>query len=160
LLYQGGYFRQYLNPDGWQQERYPTNDFFILPVLPVRDSARANLKVSVQLPSGPVWMQVWLIQVGRVSLYLLDTNIPENERQQDREITDQLYGGDSDKRIRQEIVLGIGGTRALKALGIHPTVYHMNEGHSAFLALERIRLLMQEHRLSFEEALEACRVNN
>jgi starch phosphorylase len=160
LLYQGGYFRQYLNPDGWQQERYPTNDFFTLPVLPARDSTGADLKVSALLPSGPVWMQVWRIQVGRVNLYLLDTNIPENELQQDREITDQLYGGDNDKRIRQEIVLGIGGMRALKALGIHPTVYHMNEGHSAFLALERIRLLMQEQKLSFEEALEACRVNN
>ena len=160
LLYQGGYFRQYLNPDGWQQERYPTNDFFTLPVLPVRDSAGVNLKVQVKLPTGPVWIQVWRIQVGRVSLYLLDTNIPDNPLQQDREITDQLYGGDNDKRIRQEIVLGIGGLRALKALGVQPTVYHMNEGHSAFLALERIRLLMQEQKLTFEEALEACRVNN
>ena len=160
LLYQGGYFRQYLNPDGWQQERYPTNDFFTLPVLPVRDSAGLNLKVPVKLPSGLVWLQVWCINVGRVSLYLLDTNIPDNHLQQHREITDQLYGGDNDKRIRQEIVLGIGGLRALKAVGLQPTVYHMNEGHSAFLALERIRLLMQEQKLNFEEALEACRVNN
>ncbi len=106
------------------------------------------------------WIQVWRIQVGRVSLFLLDTNIPDNPLQQDREITDQLYGGDSDKRIRQEIVLGIGGMRALKAMGVKPTVYHMNEGHSAFLALERIRLLIDEHKLTFEEALEACRVNN
>jgi starch phosphorylase len=160
LLYQGGYFRQYLNPDGWQQERYPTNDFFTLPVLPVRDSAGLNLKVPIKLPSGLVWLQVWCINVGRVSLYLLDTNIPDNHLQQHREITDQLYGGDNDKRIRQEIVLGIGGLRALKAVGLQPTVYHMNEGHSAFLALERIRLLMQEQKLNFEEALEACRVNN
>jgi starch phosphorylase len=160
LLYQGGYFRQYLNPDGWQQERYPTNDFFTLPVLPVRDSAGVNLKVPVKLPSGLVWIQVWRIKVGRVSLYLLDTNIPDNPLQQDREITDQLYGGDNDKRIRQEILLGIGGLRALKAIGIQPTVYHMNEGHSAFLAIERIRLLMQEQKLTFEEALEACRMNN
>jgi starch phosphorylase len=160
LLYQGGYFRQYLNQDGWQQERYPTNDFFTLPVLPVRDEAGQNLKVTVKLPSGPVWLQVWRLQVGRVSLYLLDSNIPDNHLQQDRDITDQLYGGDTDKRIRQEIVLGIGGLRALIALGLQPTVYHMNEGHSAFLALERIRLLMQEQKLTFEEALEACRVNN
>jgi starch phosphorylase len=160
LLYQGGYFRQYLNQDGWQQERYPTNDFFTLPVLPVRDSAGQNLKVTVKLPSGPVWLQVWRLLVGRVSLYLLDSNIPDNHLQQDRDITDQLYGGDSDKRIRQEIVLGIGGLRALNALGLQPTVYHMNEGHSAFLALERIRLLMLEQKLNFEEALEACRVNN
>src|SRR6266566_4294415 len=160
LLYQGGYFRQYLNPDGWQQERYPTNDFFTLPVQPVPDSTGQNLKVAVKLPSGPVWIQIWRIGVGRVSLYLLDTNIPENHLQQDREITDQLYGGDSDKRIRQEIVLGIGGLRALQAVGAQPTVFHMNEGHSAFLALERIRLLMQEQKLTFEEAHEACRVNN
>src|SRR5450432_2503444 len=160
LLYQGGYFRQYLNPDGWQQERYPTNDFFTLPVLPVHDSAGLNLKVPVKLPSGLVWIQVWCIKVGRVSLYLLDTNIPDNPLQQDREITDQLYGGDTDKRIRQEIVLGIGGLRALKAVGAQPTVYHMNEGHSAFLAIERIRLLMQEQKLTFEEAFEACRLNN
>ena len=160
LLYQGGYFRQYLNPDGWQQERYPVNDFFTLPVLPVRDSAGLNLKVPVKLPSGLVWIQVWRILVGRVSLYLLDTNISDNHLQQDREITDQLYGGDNDKRIRQEIVLGIGGLRALKAVGVQPTVYHMNEGHSAFLALERMRLLMQEQKLTFEEALEACRLNN
>ena len=160
LLYQGGYFRQYLNPDGWQQERYPTNDFFTLPVLPVRDSTGSNMKVSIKLPSGQVWIQVWCIKVGRVSLYLLDTNIPDNHAQQNREITDQLYGGDNDKRIRQEIVLGIGGMRALKALGVQPTVYHMNEGHSAFLALERIGVLMQEQKLNFEEALEASRVNN
>jgi starch phosphorylase len=160
LLYQGGYFRQYLNPDGWQQERYPTNDFFTLPVQPVRDAAGVNLKVSVSLPSGQVWIQVWCINVGRVSLYLLDTNISDNHIQQHREITDQLYGGDNDKRIRQEIVLGIGGLRALEALGVHPTVYHMNEGHSAFLALERVRVLMQEQKLNFAEALEASRVNN
>src|SRR5260221_2355470 len=98
--------------------------------------------------------------VGRVNLYLLDSNISDNPRPEDRQITDQLYGGDSDKRIRQEIVLGIGGVRALKAVGVQPTVYHMNEGHSAFLALERIRLLMQEQKLTFEEALEACRINN
>ncbi len=160
LLYQNGYFRQHLNPDGWQQERYPINDFFTLPVIPVRDASGNNLKVSVKLPSGQVWLQVWCIKVGRVSLYLLDSNIPENPLAQDREITDQLYGGDMDKRIRQEIVLGIGGLRALKEIGLQPTVYHMNEGHSAFLALERIRIFMQEQKLSFEEALEAARVNN
>src|SRR5579872_5148302 len=97
LLYQQGYFRQFLNPDGWQQERYPLNDFYTLPILPVRDSAGLNLKVPVKLPSGLVWVQVWCINVGRISLYLLDTNIPDNPLQQDREITDQLYGGDNDK---------------------------------------------------------------
>jgi starch phosphorylase len=160
LLYQQGYFRQVLNADGWQQERYPTNDFYTLPVLPVHDSEGNDLKVKVRLPTGEVVIQVWKIEVGRIQLILLDTNIPDNLLPQDRDITDSLYGGDTDTRIRQEIVLGIGGVRALRALGLEPTVYHMNEGHSAFLALDRIRLLMQECHLSFEEALEAARASN
>ncbi|HWC00565.1 MAG TPA: alpha-glucan family phosphorylase, partial [Bryobacteraceae bacterium] len=140
LLYQQGYFRQVLNPDGWQHERYPTNDFYTMPVSPVRTADGKDLKVSVKLPTGNVMIQVWKIEIGKVNLYLLDTNIPENLLPQDRDITDSLYGGDIDTRIRQEIVLGIGGVRALKALGLEPTVFHMNEGHSAFLALERVRL--------------------
>jgi starch phosphorylase len=160
LLYQQGYFRQVLNPDGWQQERYPTNDFYTLPALPVRGADGQNLKVYVNLPTGKVAIQVWKMEVGRVALYLLDTNVPENLLPQDRGITDSLYGGDTDTRIRQEIVLGIGGLRVLKALGLEPTVYHMNEGHSAFLALERIRVLMTEHHLSFEESLAATRASN
>jgi starch phosphorylase len=149
-----------LNPDGWQQERYPTNDFYTLPALPVRDAQGENVKVHVRLPTGKVAIQVWKMEVGRVTLYLLDTNIPENQLPQDRGITDSLYGGDTDTRIRQEIVLGIGGLRALKAVGLEPTVYHMNEGHSAFLALERVRVLKREHQLNFEEALEATRASN
>ncbi|HEX8985949.1 MAG TPA: alpha-glucan family phosphorylase [Bryobacteraceae bacterium] len=160
LLYQTGYLQQYLNPDGWQQERYPVNDFYTLPVMPVRDAAGGELKVEVKLPAGVVRIKVWLMEVGRVKLYLLDTNVPENENPEYRGITDALYGGDNHVRIRQEIVLGIGGLRALKALGYEPTVYHMNEGHSAFLALERIRVLKAEHGLTFEEALEASRNNN
>jgi starch phosphorylase len=160
LLYQQGYFRQALNPDGWQHERYPINDFYTLPVSPVRDDKGQELKVSVKLPTGKVAIQVWQIEVARVKLYLLDTNLPENSLPQDRDITDSLYGGDTDRRIRQEIVLGIGGLRALKALGIEPTAYHMNEGHSAFLALERVRVLMQERGMSFDEALEAARTNS
>jgi starch phosphorylase len=160
LLYQKGYLQQTLNPDGWQQERNPINDFYTLPVLPAKDAAGQEIYVYVKLPSGVVHLKVWQISVGRVKLYLLDTNIPENQRAEDRDITDQLYGGDSYTRIRQEIVLGVGGLRALKALGIEPTVFHMNEGHSAFLAIERIRVLMQEHNLTFEEAHEASRVNN
>jgi starch phosphorylase len=93
-------------------------------------------------------------------LYLLDTNIPENQLPQDRDITDSLYGGDADTRIRQEIVLGIGGMRALQAMGLTPTVFHMNEGHSAFLVLEQVRLLMRDRKLTFEEAVEAARVSN
>src|SRR5690348_3263616 len=160
LLYQQGYFRQFLNPDAWQQERYPMNDFYTLPLHPVKDADGKDLKVTVKLPTGVVYIQVWKLDVGRITLYLLDTNIPDNVLPQDRDITDSLYGGDKDTRIRQEIVLGIGGLRVLKALGLEPTVYHMNEGHSAFLALERVRVLMQERKLSFDEALEISRTNN
>src|SRR5579884_2546422 len=160
LLYQKGYLQQTLGPDGWQQERTPVNDFYTLPVRPCTDKSGEEVIVSVTLPSGEVYIKVWRIDVGRVKLYVLDTNIPQNTSAEHREITDQLYGGDIHKRIRQEIVLGIGGLRALKKLGIEPTVYHMNEGHSAFLAIERIRVLMQEHSLTFEQALEATRVSN
>lgn len=160
LLYQTGYFQQHLNPDGWQVERYPTNDFYTWPVQPALDANGNEVHVELRLPQGVVKIKVWRIKVGRVDLLLLDTNIPENHLPELRDITDQLYGGDTTVRIRQELVLGVGGLRALKALGIEPTVFHMNEGHSAFLALERIRLLMKEQNLSFEEALDAARSNN
>jgi starch phosphorylase len=160
LLYQKGYFKQFLNPDGWQQERNPVNDFYTLPVLPVRKPDGSEMIVSVTIPAGTLHIKVWHLDVGRTKLYLLDTNIPENERADLRDITDELYGGDAQTRIRQEIVLGIGGMRALKALRLSPTVFHMNEGHSAFLAVERIRVLMEEHKLTFEEALDAARSNN
>jgi starch phosphorylase len=146
LLYQEGYFRQYLNGAGWQQEAFEENDFHVLPIEFV-----PNVQVHVSLPDGEVTARVWRAVVGRIQLYLLDTNIPTN-RPEHRAITAQLYGGDLDMRIRQEILLGIGGVRALEALGLHPTVYHMNEGHSAFLALERIRSLMESQHLSFAEA--------
>jgi starch phosphorylase len=160
LLYQKGYHQQTLNPDGWQQERYPINDFYTLPIEQVVDERGNELKLSVKLPTGNVWIKVWCINVGRVRLFLLDTNIADNTREEDRDITDSLYGGDTYTRIRQEIVLGIGGLRALKALNLDPTVFHMNEGHSAFLAVERIRVLMQERGLTFVEALDASRLNN
>jgi starch phosphorylase len=159
LLYQKGYLRQVLNPDGWQQERYPINDFYLLPLLPVHDGDGSELVVTVDVPGGQIHAKVWQMNIGRVRLYLLDTNIASNPPAF-RDITDQLYGGDHHVRIRQELVLGIGGLRALKALGLNPTVYHMNEGHSAFLAIERIRLLMAEQHLSFDEALDAARQNN
>jgi starch phosphorylase len=160
LLYQQGYFRQLLNPDGWQQERYPINDFYTLPLVTVKDKDGRDLKVTVKLPTGNVFIQVWKLEVGRIRLYLMDTNIPDNVLPQDRDITDSLYGGDIDTRIRQEIVLGIGGMRALQAMGLEPTVFHMNEGHSAFLALEQVRLYMRDQKLSFEEAIEAARASN
>ncbi len=153
LLYQQGYFRQYLNQAGWQQEAYEDNDFYNLPIhLVERDGA--PLKISVALPGREVYAQIWLTQVGRVPLYLLDTNISENQRPEDRDITDQLYGGDQEMRMKQEILLGVGGYQALEALGMSPTIYHMNEGHSAFLALEHTRRLMEEHGLTFAEARE------
>ena len=146
LAYQQGYFRQYLNAAGWQQEAFEDNDFHTLPISLVPD-----LKIQVDLPEGRVTARVWSVNVGRLKLFLLDTNIPEN-RPEYREITHHLYGGDLDMRIRQEILLGIGGYRLLEGLGLQPTVYHMNEGHSAFLGLERILRLMETRHLSFAEA--------
>ena len=160
LLYQKGYLQQSLNPDGYQQERNPINDFYTLPVKPMTGPDGGDVIVTVKLPTGQVYIKVWQIAVGRVKLYLLDTNIPDNERLEHREITDQLYGGDIHNRMRQEIVLGIGGLRALEAVNLQPTAYHMNEGHSAFLAIERMRLLIQKQNLNFEEAFDTCRTNN
>jgi starch phosphorylase len=159
LLYRQGYFQQYLNRDGWQQEFYPENDWYNMPVHLERDAGGDPLRVVVEMAGHKVTAQIWRVQVGRVPLYLLDTNIPENAPH-DRVITAQLYGGDRDMRIRQEILLGIGGIRALAALGIEPAVCHMNEGHSAFLALERIRHLMQAHKLSYEAARELVWASN
>ncbi len=155
LLYRHGYFQQYLNAEGWQQEYYPDLDFNNLPVKPVKNDDGEQIKVRVDLQGRSVAVAVWECVVGRIPLYLLDTNLVENAPE-DRGITDKLYGGDMEQRIRQEIVLGIGGVHALDALGIQPTVYHMNEGHSAFLALERIRRLIDKHDISFDEAREAA----
>ncbi len=160
LLYQTGYFQQQLNPDGWQVEKYPENDFYTWPVHPALDDNGEEIRVEVRMPQGLVSIKVWLMKVGRVDLVLLDTNVPENTIPELRDITDQLYGGNSEVRIRQEIVLGVGGLRALKALKFEPTVYHMNEGHSAFLSLERIRVMMNDQGLTFDEALDAVRTNN
>lgn len=159
LMYREGYFRQYLSVDGWQQERYPENDFFNLPLIPETHADGSPVLISVPFPHREVFARIWRIQVGRVPLYLLDTNIPQNTPD-DRAITNQLYGGDIEMRIRQEMILGIGGIRALKALGKMPTVCHMNEGHSAFLGLERIRMLMEETGLDFATAREAVAAGN
>ena len=153
LLYQEGYFSQYLSNDGWQMETYPVNDFNNIPVKLVRDNNGKPLKVSVNFKGENVNILIWRVDVGRVPLYLLDTNMSSNSPEASR-TTAQLYGGDREMRIRQEIVLGIGGVRALKALGIDPTVIHMNEGHSAFSALERISLFRKEKGLTFDEARE------
>ena len=155
LLYQQGYFEQRLNDDGWQQESTPENDFHTLPLTLERDSDGGPLTVSVGLPDGPLVAQIWRADVGRMPLYLLNANTAHNSADQ-RRVTHHLYGGDEDMRIRQEILLGIGGLRALAALGIEPVVCHMNEGHSAFLSLERTRRVMQAHELTFAEAREAA----
>jgi len=154
LLYQQGYFRQYLNQSGWQQELYPVNDFYNLPVSLVAKADGQPMVVEVDLAGRPTYAQVWKAQVGRVPLYLLDTNIDGNARHEERDLTDQLYGGDREMRIRQEILLGIGGYRVLQMLGLQPTVYHMNEGHSAFLAIEHVQHLMKSYQLSLAEARE------
>lgn len=160
LAYQNGYFQQALDSDGWQQERAPVNDFYSLPLTLITNPDGSAMLVSVPISNTDIYVKVWRVDVGRVHLYLLDTNVPENTSSEFRETTHQLYGGDVHTRIRQEIVLGIGGLRVLRQLGLTPTVFHMNEGHSAFLAVERIRVLMAEQRLSFEEALYASRSSN
>jgi starch phosphorylase len=149
LLYAEGFFRQKLNADGYQEERFPRLDPHGLPLTPT------GLQVSVDMGDEVARLNVWQVEVGRINLYLLDaavdTNSPEIAA-----ITNRLYGGDNEHRIRQEIVLGIGGVRALRALGLHPQVFHTNEGHAGFLSLERIRELV-ESGLSFTEAIEVVR---
>ena len=159
LLYRQGYFRQYLNIEGWQQEFYPENDFYNLPLHLERGADRVPLRVELDFPGHRVYAHIWRVQIGRIPLYLLDTNLDDNSSE-DREITAQLYGGDQEMRIRQEILLGIGGIRALRLMGIEPNICHMNEGHAAFLALERIRLLMESHDVSFAEAREVVKAGN
>lgn len=159
LLYQQGYFAQYLNADGWQQERYPINDFYNMPLHLERNPDGTELRIAVDYPGRKVYARVWRVQVGTVPLYMLDTNIEPNKAY-DHDITDQLYGGDIDMRIHQEIMLGIGGVQMLKALGYEVTAYHMNEGHAAFSALERIRILIQEQGLSYRQARQVVASSN
>lgn len=154
LLYQKGYFKQYLNIDGWQQESYPDNDFYNLPVLPVLDGSGTQAAFYLEMDGRNVKVLIWKAQVGRIILYLLDTNDPSNSDAA-RAITSELYGGDIEMRIQQEIVLGIGGARALHLLGLWPFVYHLNEGHAAFAAVERIRQSMTVYKVPVEVALES-----
>jgi glycogen phosphorylase len=158
LLYQRGYFSQYLNADGWQQERYPINDFYNMPLHLERNQDGSELRIEVDFPGRTVYARVWRIRVGAVPLYLMDTNIEPNNPY-DHDITDELYGGDIDLRIHQEILLGIGGTKMLRALGLNVTAFHMNEGHSAFLALERIRHMIQVDGLTFAEAMQVAQAS-
>lgn len=151
LLYARGYFRQRLTPDGWQQEHYPQYDFYEMPLTLMRDAENNPLRIEVEFPDRMVTCQIWRADIGRIPLYLLDSNVLENELS-DQGITDTLYGGDEEMRIRQEMILGIGGLRALRALGIEPTVCHMNEGHAAFMSIERIRQFMIERQCDFRTA--------
>jgi starch phosphorylase len=163
LAYAEGYFRQVLNDDGLQTEKYPINDWHKLPVVPVftneAGAEKKRLIIRVTYPDRVILAQLWKVQVGRVPLFLLDANLAEN-KPEDRSITGPLYGGDQEFRVRQEIMLGIGGVHALEAVGMSPTVCHMNEGHSAFLALERIARYMRDRKVTFAVAREAASAAN
>ncbi|MCB1153744.1 MAG: alpha-glucan family phosphorylase [Deltaproteobacteria bacterium] len=159
LAYQRGYFRQYLNADGWQQETYPMNNFYTLPMEPVLTPNGQPLMITLKLFEQPLQLRVWRVAVGRVDLFLLDSDVEGNTAEA-REITAQLYGGDNEMRIQQEIILGIGGYRVLDTLGKRPATCHMNEGHSAFLSLEKVRLLMLDTKLNFDDARVACAGSN
>ena len=151
LLYREGYFRQRLNADGWQEERYPVMDPHAMALTPIEGT-----RVSVDLAGEPLSARIWVAAVGRVKLYLLDANVEENSDEL-RSVTNRLYGGGTEHRLRQEILLGIGGVRALDALDEQPQIFHSNEGHAGFLGLERIRQLVTQRGLSFTEAVESAR---
>ena len=153
LLYREGYFRQFLNIDGFQQEEYPITDLYHLPITRVTDASGNKIVISVPGPEGDLLAEVWLLKVGRVSLYLLDANIGDNPPNF-RDITSRLYASDGKIRLYQESLLGIGGIRALHALGLDSKVCHMNEGHSAFSGLERLAHIMKQHNINLETALE------
>ncbi|MCP4571575.1 MAG: glycosyltransferase family 1 protein [bacterium] len=159
LAYQSGYFKQYLNHEGWQMEQYPQNDFYNMSMSLERNPEGKPVTITVHYPGRAVIARIWRVQVGRNPLFLLDTNLPENTAE-DRELTNKLYSGGDDMRIRQEILLGIGGLRALMTLGLEPDICHLNEGHSAFLGLERINLLMKERGLDYDTAFEVVRATN
>ena len=151
LLYKNGYFHQKINGVGQQETEYYDIDAESLPLTRVKDCNDKDILVALQLPKKKLYLKAWKITVGRVELYLLDSDIDENTKEY-REITRTLYGGDQEMRIQQEIVLGQGGVALLKALGLNPTIYHMNEGHSSFLILELIYTLMKEKKISFQIA--------
>jgi starch phosphorylase len=159
LLYQQGYFRQVIDKDGAQQALYPYNDPGQLPITPLREANGEWLRLEIALPGYSVWLRAWQVQVGRVKLYLLDSNDPANIPA-NRGITSELYGGGPELRLKQELLLGIGGWRLLRALGIAPEVCHLNEGHAAFAVLERARGFMDETGHPFEVALAVTRAGN
>ena len=159
LLYQRGYFRQEIDGAGQQQALYPFNDPGQLPIKPLREPNGEWLRLSLDFPGTKLWIRTWQVQVGRTRLYLLDTNDPANIPAY-RGITSELYGGGPELRLKQELVLGIGGWQLLNALGLHPEVCHLNEGHAAFAVLERARSYMAENKVSFDLALTITRPGN
>ena len=159
LLYQQGYFRQEIDAQGRQQAFYPFNDPGQLPIKPLRETNGEWLRFSIDFPGAKLWIRTWEVQVGRAKLYLLDTNDPANVPP-NRGIASELYGGSREHRLRQELVLGIGGWRLLRALGLQPEVCHLNEGHAAFVALERARSYMADNKLPFGLALTITRAGN
>ncbi|MBP5536841.1 MAG: alpha-glucan family phosphorylase [Bacteroidales bacterium] len=159
LLYRYGYFTQVLSAQGDQISKYEPQDFLKIPGEPVLDASGNWLTVSFNFPGRKVHARIWKVSVGRTDLYLLDTDYEANNPE-DRQVTHQLYGGDWENRLKQEVVLGIGGVRALRALGINPQIYHCNEGHAAFIGLERLREYIQNDNLTFSEALEVVRASS
>lgn len=159
MLYREGYFRQYLNADGWQQELYPPNDFYNMPIGKVMKEDGTPLVIQVEYPGRMVNAYIWKCQVGRVPLYLLDTDHEDNSPA-DRSITGQLYGGDRETRIKQEIMLGMGGVIAAHTLKIRPTIFHLNEGHAAFMVLQRIKELVLNEGLTFNHAVETVKAGS
>lgn len=159
MLYREGYFHQYLNPDGWQQELYPPNDFYNMPIQKVLNDKGEPLVIEVEYPGRMVKAYIWKCQVGRVPLYLLDTDHEENSPA-DRAITGQLYGGDRETRIKQEIMLGMGGVIAAHALKLRPTIFHLNEGHASFMVLQRIKELVLNEKLTFAQAVETVKAGS
>ncbi|MBN2332610.1 MAG: alpha-glucan family phosphorylase, partial [Deltaproteobacteria bacterium] len=153
LLFRDGYFHQYLDQNGWQQEGYQETDLFYLPIGKAKDSNGNQIIISVAGPQGDIKATIWKAKAGRITLYLLDANIPENSPEI-RDITARLYSGESITRLAQEILLGIGGIRALKAMDIRPKVCHMNEGHSAFCSIERLAECIETHQVDIKTALE------
>jgi starch phosphorylase len=153
LLYQHGYFRQFLDKDGWQQEEYPETDLYSLPLERVKDDSGKQVSISIAGPEEEIHAVIWKVDIGRIPLYLLDTNLVKNS-QQGRDITSGLYAGGQKTRLAQEVMLGVGGMRALAAMGLSPKVCHMNEGHCAFAALERLAQIISAYNVDLKTALE------
>ena len=159
LLWGQGYFRQDFDADGNQRALYPVNDPGQLPIQPLRRPNGEWMRIQIQLSGAKIWLRCWQVLVGRTKLFLLDANDFANTAAH-RGITSELYGGDAEMRLKQEIVLGIGGWRLLRELGLNPEVCHLNEGHAAFAVLERARYYVADHRVSFEAALTITRAGN